>query len=353
MHEADNSDSHEVVDGVNAARDRLKNLDRRELLRRASMLGMGALGVGLAGCRNRPDEDIVLTSTEPTSPQAGAVLTGLVTDLLSGAALAGMAVRLVGWETVETDESGRFEFRVPELGDFGISVRGPGYHVRESVLRLQSNADVNVSLLERNGAVTLSHLDQYARGTGPRKEGVRPRTPGATNRWRSLPVVRIYRRLVDVPKRVASDARIAAMESSILALFGPLTGGALGFAPAIDVRTGTPPDSLSGGATGTIAILQREDSLLGSSHASSISNRFDINRACVYCGVDSTLALFNRMLAHSLGGYVVDDGSPSILNPAGAGDLSSRDVAAARVLYSRAPGSRSADRDPDGVFLNA
>ena len=82
--------------------------------------------------------------------------------------------------------------------------------------------------LEDNAGLSLRFLNEFARGRGSSKEGVFPRTPGATNRWQRIPTVRIYRKLAGGGKGVVSDARLAAMQGSIASLFGPLTGYALG-----------------------------------------------------------------------------------------------------------------------------
>lgn len=334
--------------------DRERGISRRELARRVGVLGVGALGAGLIGCRGRPDDGVVDTSIQSTRIQAGGVVSGQVVGLLGGAAITGVSVRVVGFGEVEADPSGRFELRVDEDGDFDLRIGGPGFHTRETAVRIRGNVDAIISVLEVGSELPLPFLDQFARATGPnRKEGLAPRTPGATNRWLRVPVVRIFRRLQDRPKQAVSDVRLAAMQASVNALFAPLTGNRLGAVPRVEVRDGSPPQGLQDVEAGVIALVQRADALPGAEHAGSVRNRWAITKAMAFCGADSPIELFNRMFAHALGGWVVQGGTASILNPRGAAAPTVTDRAAATFLYARPPGSTAPDRDPEGTFINA
>lgn len=334
--------------------DRQREISRRELVHRAGLVGVGALGAGLIGCRGRPDDGVVDTSLDTTSVQKGGVFSGRVVGLLGGAAAAGVSVRVVGFGEVETGPSGDFQLRVDEAGDFDLRIGGPGFHTRETAVRIRDNVDAALSILEVDATLPLGFLDQFARATGPnRKEGLVPRTPGATNRWLQVPVVRIFRRLQDRPKQAVSDARLAAMQASVSALFGPLTGNRLGAAPAVEVRDGDPPQGLGDVPQGVLAIVQRADALLGAEHTGSVRNPWAITKAVTFCATDSPIELFNRMFAHALGGWVVQGGTPSILNPTGAAAPTARDRAAATFLYARRPGNTAPDQDPEGTFIDA
>lgn len=330
-----------------------EGLSRRHLLRRASALGIGVFGATVLGCKGRPGEEFVDLSTEPTLVQAGGTISGQVSGILTGGVAAGARVRLLGFGATTTDSGGRYSLRVDRPGDYEVEINGPGFVARTSRLRVTGSATVNVELLERESGLPLAMLDEYARGGGPGgKEGVVPRTPGQTNRWTSAPSVVIYRQLEDDDKDVIPQARVTAMQASILALFGPLTGNALGFG-GVDVRNGQPPKRLADVPAGTIAIGQRKDNLLGAETVGATADPYTIVKARISCGVGSTIALFNRMFAHGLGGHVVSGGYDSILSPGGRDSLSDRDRLAATFLYGRAPGNGAPDVDPAGVFLNA
>ena len=333
-------------------RRRQEAMTRRDLMRRAGMMGAGAVGLGLVGCKQRPADDLVDLSTSPQVLQQGGTISGQLTGLLNGDVVVDGVVKLAGFKPIQADARGNFEIRVEETGDYDVELKGTGHHKRVGRLRVRGNVAVSPTLLEEGAGLPMNFINQYARGAGPDKEGVAPRTPGATNRWTTTPVVQIYRGLVGSDKEIVTEARIDAMRGSILALFGTLTGNRLGL-PQIEVRSGSAPTSLSRVPCGRLVIVQRADMRFSSEHIGSVSNGSDISKEIVACGVGSTIEFFNRMFAHSLGGYVVSPSTESILNPAGRAAPSDRDALAATFHYSRPAGNLAPDQDPSGVFLNA
>lgn len=327
-------------------------LTRRGVLRGAGMLGLGVLGAGVAACKSRPDDTFADLSTEPSLVQMGGTFSGQLRGLLTGSAAANVVIRLLDYGTVTTDQQGGYALRVDRPGDYEVRFDGRDFHPRSSSLRISGSVALNTDLLESDAGLPLPFLDQFARGTGPSKEGVTPRTPGATNRWTAPPRVIIYRSLEDDDKDVVPDARLAAMQAGVLGLFGPLTGNALG-GTTVEVRPSRPPASLRDIRTGTLVIGQRRDGLPSSAHTGSAVDPFAIVKARIVSGVDSSIEIFHRMFAHALGGWVVGAASDSILNPSGRATPSDRDRLAATFLYNRAPGNRAPDEDPAGAFLNA
>lgn len=338
----------------NQANDRnLTELSRRDLLRSVGVAGVGALGLGLVGCTDRPGSADSGLTNDPQVLQAGGTLSGRLAGLLGGAAAAGVTVNLVGLGEVVTDALGQFEVRVAQSGEFRVQLSGRGFHARSGVIRIDGNLAIDELLLENDAGVPMRFIDQYARATGPNgKEGVVPRTPGATNRWTRPPRVNIYRKLADNSKLVVPDARITALRGAVAALFAPLTGSRLGF-PSIEVLPGQPPRNLGSTAAGVMVISQSQSGALATSNGSSLSDVYDINKALVGTRLDAPIELFNRAFAHGLGGYVVSNQFASILNGAGRATPSTDDVQAATFLYSRVPGNSSPDQDPDGVFIGA
>lgn len=327
-------------------------ISRRNLLRKAGLVGVGALGAGFAaGCKNRPEEDFVDLSTDPTLLQQGGTVSGQLRGLLEGQPASDVLVRLLRFGTTRADERGRFELRVDQPGEYRVEFNGTGFHRRSGRIQVNGSVALDVRLFEDDAGLPLPFLNEYARGTGPNKEGVVPRTPGATNRWTRPPVVVIFRQLADDDKDVIPDARLTAMQASIRTLFAPLTGNVLGPAPAIEVRDGQPPRRLENIRAGSLVIAQRKDRRVASEHGGSTTNPFEIVQARIASGVESDIELFNRMFAHGLGGWVVSAAADSILNPEGRAQPSSRDLQAATFLYNRPPGSTSPDRDPAGVLL--
>lgn len=331
---------------------RRSGLTRRNLIRQAGLLGVGAIGAGVVGCKNRPDQDLADLSTEPTLVQAGGTISGRLRGLLTGVGAGFVTLRVTGFGQVATDREGRFSFRIEERGEYEVQISGNDFFRRVSRLLVNGSSSVDARLLESDAGLSMPFLNEFARGAGPTREGVVPRTPGATNRWQTVPQVLFYRGLEDVAKGVVPDARMTAMQAAFGALFAPLTGNTLGGAPVMEVRAGAPPADLGDVPADAIVVAQRRGGGLAAVHAGATSNPHAIVKARISCAVDSPIELFNRMVAHSLGGWVVSDAAPSVLNPGGRATASDRDLQAATFLYNRAPGSEAPDVDPPGVFLN-
>lgn len=326
-------------------------LSRRALMRGMSLAGLGAMGAGLAGCQKRPEQDLIDTSTDPQLLQLGGTINGLVEGLLDGAAVAGATVSFAGLGDVITDKAGRFEVRVQQIGDFDVTVTAGDFVKRIGRMRLQGNVNLVLSLLERDSGLSTRFLDQYARGIGSSKEGVVPRTPGYTNHWTAPPRVIIYRKLIDQAKGVISEARLAAMQTSIQSLFGPLTSYTLGGGVSVTVLNEAPPDGLGDVERGVIAIAQSSGRAPRMVQTGTINDPWAIGKARTECRVDSTIELFNRMFAHTLGAWVVTV-DESIVNAEGRATPTASDLLAAEFLYARKPGNSSPDTDPPGAFLN-
>lgn len=326
-------------------------LTRRALMRGMSLAGLGALGATLPGCQKRPEEDLIDTSTDPQLSQLGGTINGILQGLLDGAAIAGATVSFAGLGEVVTDSSGSFQVRVQQVGDFAVTATANDYFKRLGTVSINGNVNLALRLLERDAGLTQRFLDEYARGTGSAKEGVVPRTPGYTNRWTVTPRVIIYRKLVNDPKGVIPESRLTAMQTSILSLFGPLTGNTLG-GVSVTVRNEVPPDSLGEIERGVIVVAQSQGRAPRMAQTGTISDPWAIGKARTECRVDSTIDLFNRMFAHTLGAWVVTT-APSIVNPAGGAAPTESDLMAATFLYARHPGNSAPDTDPPGVLLNA
>lgn len=344
--------SHRDERGLSEAVARQYGMTRRNLLRQAGLLGVGALGAGVAGCRKAPQQEVADLSTAPTLIQAGGTISGQVSGLLTGAAASFAVLRFLGAGDAQADRQGHFSVRIEDPGDYPVEINGDGFVRRTSRIRVNGSSSVDIRLLENDAGLPMPFLNEFARGTGPTREGVVPRTPGATNRWQTVPRVVLFRGLEDDRDVVPAD-RVTAMQASIQALFAPLTGNVLGGAVPMEVRPGAPPASLLEVEVGTIVVGQRAGGGLSARHTGSASDPFSIVKAQISCRVDSPIELFNRMFAHALGGWVVSLAAPSILNPAGLAAPSDRDLRAASFLYNRVPGCTAPDVDPAGVFLNA
>lgn len=336
----------------NAAPRATRPFNRRSLLRQAGFLGAGAVGLGLVGCKQRPDDEL----TDPTAPpqvlQQGGTVSARLSGLLGGVAVADATMRVKGLGTTSGDDEGAIDVRIEQTGTYDVEFRAPGHFSRTSRIVVAGNVSIAVTMLESDEGLSQGFLNQYARGTGAGKGiDIEPRTPGFTNRWTRPPTYRIYRRLVDSTKEFVSDARIEALRGAIFSLFPALTANRLGI-PAVDVRNTEPPAGLGDISTGVVVVAQTRAAGQTSEHIGGISDPYSIVKARISSGFDSTIELFSRMVAHSTGAYGVGSGSDSIVSGPGRASLGDRDMMAAAFLYARAAGNSAPDRDPDDVILN-
>jgi hypothetical protein len=324
--------------------------NRRNLLRQAGFLGAGAVGLSLAGCKQRPDDALADSTTTPQILQQGGTVSVTMSGLLGGAAIPEGTMQVVGVGTASADADGQLSVRVTTTGTYEVVFRAPGHFARSGRVTVAGNVTLAITMLESDD-VSQGFLNQYARGTGSGKGiEVEPRTPGFTNRWTQTPTYRIYRKIADSSKEIVPDARVDAMRSAIASLFPALTASRVGF-PEIIVRNTAPPTSLGDISSGTMVVAQTKSSAQVAEHTGGLSSPYSIVKGRISCGLDSPIELFNKMVAHSTGAYGVNGGYNSILSGGGRATLGSRDTVAATFLYSRVPGNEAPDRDPDDVLL--
>lgn len=330
-------------------------LSRRRLLRWAGAVGVAGLGGGLSGCSDRPDEDILDTGTEPTVVQQGGVVSGTVVGLFDGNPVGGATVAIGGLASVTTDAAGRFSARIPRSGDFGVRISRTGFVTRRSAVRLRSNVDAAVSLIEEGPDLDLDFLDQFARAAGPRREAV-PRTPGRSNRWTRPPRVLIYRRFESAAGSSAvvtlSDRRVELIEISIDDVFVGLTAGRLGGTPTPIVLDQLPPRNPRRVPAGSLAVFQTDDGSRGAGNVGSIDDEFAIASAHAFTDFEAPRNILHKFVGHALGAWDVSDDFKSVMGSNGRLTLAPQDIAAATVLYSRRPGNGAPDTDPPGTFLD-
>ena len=326
--------------------------NRRDLLRQAGFLGAGAVGVGLVGCKQRPDDNVASPTTPSQVLQQGGTVSARLRGLLTGVAVAGATMRVKGVGTAAGNAEGAIDVRLEQNGTYEVEFTAAGHFPRTGKMVVAGNANLTVTMLENDAGISQGFLNQYARGTGAGKGiDIAARTPGFTNRWTRPPTYRIYRRLADSTKEFVSDARVGAMRSVIFALFPALTANRLGI-PAVAVRNTEPPASLGDIGTGIVVVAQSKATRQISEHVGGISDPYSIVKARVSSGFESTIEVFSRMVAHSTGAYGVGSGSDSIVSGPGRATLGERDTKAAAFLYARAAGNSAPDRDRDDVVLS-
>jgi hypothetical protein len=335
----------------NAAPRDTRPFNRRNLLRQAGFLGAGAVGLGMVGCKQRPDDELADPTSPPQVLQQGGTVSARLSGLLNGVAVAGATMRVKGVGSTTGNDEGAIDVRVEQTGTYDVEFSARDHFSRTTRVVVAGNVSIVVTMLESDDGISQSFLNQYARGTGAGKGiTIEPRTAGFTNRWTRPPTYRIYRRLADSTKEFVTDARLDAMRGAIFSLFPALTAGRLGI-PAVDVRNQVPPEGLGDIGTGVVVVAQTKSTAQRSENTGGISDPYSIVKGRISCGFDSSIELFSRMVAHSTGAYGVNSGGDSIVSGPGRASLSDRDSKAATFLYSRAAGNSSPDRDPDDVIL--
>ncbi|NKB89278.1 MAG: hypothetical protein GKS06_13755 [Acidobacteria bacterium] len=333
-----------------APRDK-RPFNRRDLLRQAGFLGAGAVGLGLAGCKQRPDDELVDPTSPPQVLQEGGTLSVAISGLLGGAVVGGATMNVLGVGTTTVDSEGQLSVRFQRNGTYEVEFRAAKHFARSGRVSIFGNSTLVVTMMESDAGVSQGFINEYARGAGSGKGiVVEPRTPGYTNRWTQPPTYRIYRRVPDSSKTVVPDSRIDAMRSSILSIFPALTASTVGF-PTVVVRDSLPP-SLGDTRSGHITVVQTDSVTEESEHTGLVSDPFAISRGRISCALESTIELFNKMVGHSTGAYGTSSGRSSIMSGGGRSAPSDRDVQAATFLYARAPGNSAPDRDQNDALLS-
>ena len=325
--------------------------NRRDLLRQAGFLSAGAVGLGLAGCKQRPDDELVDPTSPPQVLQQGGTLSVTISGLLGGDVVSGATMNVIGVGTTEVDSEGRLSVRFTQNGTYDVEFRAPKHFARSGRISVFGNSTLNVTMMESDAGVSQGFINEYARGAADGKGVVvEPRTPGFTNRWTQPPTYRIYRRLFDSSKEIVPDARVDAMRSAILSLFPALTASAVGF-PTVVVRDSLPAD-LGEMRSGNVIVAQTKAYSEESEHIGALNDPFAIAKGRISCAFESPIELFNKMVGHSTGAYGTSSGRSSIMSGGGRSAPSDRDTLAATFLYSRSPGNAAPDRDQDDVLLS-
>lgn len=326
-------------------------VSRRDLLRWASVLGVGGIGASLISCSDPPEQDISSGVTQPTAVQVGSTVNGVVSGLFSGVGARNAKVEVVGAGTVRADFSGAFAIHVELPGDYALIVSATDFVTRRSALRLSGNTTFGMTLMEDDEGPGATFLNQYARGTGP-TSGPPPRTPGQTNRWARTPRVLIYRRVAGDPSTLVPGAQIDRIINVVNSTFGQFTAGALGFSPMIEQVDSAPPADPAQIPVGAIGFSQTSDASRGGGTTGAMSDLYEVASGYAFTGLDAPVALLNRVFGQSLGATIVDDSMLSVMNPGGQSSFSEKDAQASKVLYNRPAGSRSPDVDPERYFIN-
>lgn len=327
-------------------------ISRRDLLRWAGIAGVGGIGMGLIGCSDPPEQEISEGTTPPTTIKSGSTVNGTVTGLLTGAAVSGAVLEILGMGEVTADFAGNFTINFDQAGDYSARISAPNFVTRETRMRISANDVVPITLIETDESLTENFLNQWARGQGPILDGLAPRTPGMTNRWESAPDLRIYRRLAGDPDTVLSDDRIDQIIAAATGSYAQFTAGSLGFLRNIEQVDSAPPADNGQMPLGTIGFYQTADGSRGGGTTGAVSDAYAAASGYAFSGTDASTRVLTRVFGQSLGATPVEDALTSVMNTEGSREFTEEDDHAAAVLYGRPPGSQAPDKDPARFFVN-
>ncbi len=308
--------------------------------------------------------------TLPTAPSVGAEkrvdsnllapVSGFVTDALDGHLLAGITVELPEIGSTVTGADGAFTLDAAGLGSLFLVLRADGYHTRETHVLL-TGQPAQIDILPMGREFDLDFFDHVFRNLGA----------DGTERWMQEPRFEIYTGVYEwvegefygdfVAMDEPAPERFVPAASEVIVADSPkYTGGVIGATNIVVVGPHPPGTRLTYREyfkPFTITVLLRDD------NESSSELSWTYESGAFYA---STIAMGRRFLrderevmshelAHAFGfhhpaGYE-NVPLPSIMRH--AENVTSHDMVHGRILYRRPPGSRTADKDPEGFNINA
>jgi len=354
----------EVVDGQHAGKS-----DSTDSSGRYSISGLnGDLSVRASKDGYETSPDKVATMTSNTSLdislrdfKGGA--RGLVTDIISGAPLAGIEVSIPSEDTDTTSGSGQFSVAVSQGGVFTLRAGGGLYLKRKTYVSVNSFSAVDLALIPDGMGFDLSFFDHLFRWNGR----------SSTSRWTDEPTFEIWTTKFRCEEGSENGAceRLVATDDNVPAVFisnaenvtnndlKPLTGG---FVRGRNVRRkshdpGTVVTASQMLSPNIIVISLVENSFTGKSWAgwqTTGTSAIYSGRVQINSWHTSSLCLMSHEIAHTLG-YHHPDGQYSVPKPSvmRCDGPTADDRLHGRILYLRPPGSRTPDEDPDWFMVNA
>jgi len=288
---------------------------------------------------------------------------GMVTDIISGAPLAGIEVSIPDEDTDTSSGSGEFSVTVEQAGVFPLHAGGGSYLRREAYVSVSSFAEVDLKLIPDGMGFDLDFFDHVFRWNGQ----------NPTNRWTDEPTFEIWtrkfrceeggeseacQRLVATDD-LASTAFISNAENVINNDLRPLTGG---FVRGRDVRRkGHDPGTVvTAGQMLTpniIVIVLVQNSRTTKSWAgwqTTGSDAIYSGRVQINTRHENSRCIMSHEIAHTLG-YHHPDGQYSVPKPSvmRCDGPTADDRLHGRILYMRPSGSRTPDKDPEWFTANS
>lgn len=303
-------------------------------------------------------------SGDVSSPLEVRTLTGLFTDILTGAAASGITMNIEGVGEVAADAAGQFNFEseAPD-GLYRATASGPGVISRQTMLMFPGQPPV-ISLIP--SAFNIAAFNEFARGaTGE---------PGVLKRWLSPPALVIETSLLDrdasfdaitgLPNEaaIASEGQLApadidALVAQLTSALIRVSNGAFSGFSAVTTQTTAPGAVVTRAAIGAITVARYPSSVSPCGGFAAFGYYEDYRIATSYIFLQSCTTqlagevpaelVLTHEIGHALGyGHVLSPVA-SIMTPTILADVTEFDRQAATVFFSRGPGNRAPDVDPD------
>ncbi len=297
--------------------------------------------------------EIPLERETPSGPD----VSGRAIDVLSGAPLPGVVVRIDGGAEATTSTDGTFTVTGAAGGTQRVSLSSDATVARQTQVRVPGDVPT-LTLIPRS--LDLHSFDEMLRARG------------GLHRWVTAPRLIIERRVLAftnttdmsyvATEHVMSDADASALAADLAWALPQLTGGTFPAFASVDIQTAAEGAAVSISQSGAIVVARFEG--LESAIAAWGYGRWAWNAAGeVQMGAimldrafDTSSSPHRRSLrAHELGhalGYDHVSGSHSAMNASGRIEPTSFDMDATTIAFRRTPLNQSPDIDPDPVTVN-
>ena len=293
---------------------------------------------------------------------------GWIGNLLQEGWIENAVVRIGNTAAVTSDANGRFEVAVEQTGIFPVVIQANGFHASESEIEVQSSLTIaRRDLLTTNtDYFDLAFFDHVFRDKGTR----------GTRRWVATPTVEIWAKEMKCLEtnddgkhclkfEATGTATPSEFETTIRSVVGSdipsLTNDVMSgiSVTTIDHAAGTILELDSCGQPNKIKVVYM------TAGTTDFSGRYSYAASCSYSSGEMVgsevhmawtddVGTYRHELAHTLG-WSHPDGYDSIPRPSVMNldaIITAWDTKHGKVLYRRAAGSTSPDKDPSGKTIN-